>query len=219
MHEVVETIARIRIGNRPGEAPTGRLGGLAAHDLPPAPSSPLDAPDPTATPSYRVRNESAETILREIHGRLDGFESLGADSLPGAALDLLMEFIPAESGAVLLLEPETRALRFVAARGPRAAGLVGQSLPPGRGIAGLAVRAGVALTVREAEKDPRHYGEVDANTGYRTEAILVVPLRTSSGPLGCVELLNPFAGTEFATWHQSATLVVAARVANRLASA
>lgn len=217
LHEVIDTIARIRIESRPVEAQPRRLAGLA-YDMPGGPS-PLDAPDPTTSPSYRVRNETSEAILREIDARLAKLEEVPPGSLPGAALDLLMEFIPAESGAVLVVEPSTRELRFVAARGPRAVGLVGRTIPPGRGIAGLAVRAGVALTVREAEKDPRHYGEVDARTGYRTEAILVVPLRAPSGPVGCVELLNPFAGSEFATWHQSATLMVAARVAPRLAPA
>lgn len=218
IHELVETIARIRVGpdTRASAVPEPRLGNLP-FDLPVTATNPLEAPDPTESPSYQARAESAEIILHEIATRcataFDG--RTGADA-SRAALDLLMEYIPAESGAVLLMEAGGGALRFVAARGPRAARLVGQPLPSGKGIAGLAVRSGVALTVREAKKDPRHYDDLDRKTGYETRAILSVPIRSGRGSIGCVELLNPFAGTDFAPWHQNATQVVATQLGIRI---
>jgi len=100
-------------------------------------------------------------------------------------------------------------------------------VPAGRGIAGITVRAGIAITVREATVDPRHYGEVDEHTGYCTHAILSVPIRSNTGThgaqggvgqaIGCVQLLNPLAGTMFVPWHQTAVQRVAARLAERLA--
>lgn len=127
-----------------------------------------------------------------------------------------MEFIPAASGAVLRSDSPRGDLRVVIARGPRSRGLVGQVVPARKGIAGIAVRSGVALTVREAANDLRHDADIDARTGYRSIAIRCVPIRNARATLGCVELLNPFAGTEFATWQRSATLRVAARLAPRL---
>jgi len=139
-----------------------------------------------------------------------------AEDAAGAALDVLMEYVPAESAAVLLADRRTRDLRFVAARGPRSRGLAGLPVPSGRGIAGLTVRAGIALTVREVPADPRHYSEVDRRTGYRTAAIVSVPIRGPRGAIGCLQLLNPFADTAFQTWHQAAAFVVAERLAERL---
>lgn len=189
-----------------------RLGTLPL-DLPSA----VDAPDLAEAPAWHAQSEGSDVIVGGLAERSAVVEE--ADTLEdacGRALDLLMEVVPAESGAVLLVDRHTRDLRFVAARGPRAKGLVGLPVPSGRGIAGLTVRAGVALTVREATADPRHYGEVDRRTGYRTHAILSVPIRGPQGPIGCIQLLNPFAGTWFLPWHQTAAQVVASRVAKRI---
>lgn len=211
IREVVETIARIRVG------PDTRISAVAAPSLGVGDDlgvSPLDAPDPTTSPSWRARAESAEIIVHEIDVRALALSQMASpDVACAAAIDLLMEYVPAESGAVLLVQPVLRDLRFVAARGPRSRGLQGKVVPSGRGIAGLVVRSGVAMTVREAQKDPRHYGDVDRGTGYHTHAILSVPIRTPGEVLGCIELLNPFAGTEFSPWHQSATLIVASKLA------
>jgi len=210
IHETVETIARIRVGpaTRAQAVPEPRLGSMP-FDLPLTASNPLDAPDPTESPCYQARADSAEVIVQELAQRAGpAFEGLDRAGASQAALDLLMQYVPAESGAVLLAEPPDT-LRFVAARGPRARQLVSQAIPAGTGIAGFSVRSGVALTVREAKKDPHHYGGVDAKTGYETRAVLTVPIRVGKRTLGCVELLNPFAGTDFATWHQQAAQLVA----------
>lgn len=214
IHETVETIARIRVGpaTRAQAVPEPRLGSLP-FDLPLTATNPLEAPDPTESPCYQARADSAEVIVSEMDGRCaTAFGGLDRAAASQAALDLLMEYVPAESGAVLLAESGSESLRFVAARGPRARQLVGQPIPSGKGIAGFAVRSGVALTVREAKKDPHHFGGVDAKTGYQTRAVLTVPIRAGKRTVGCVELLNPFAGTDFAPWHQQAAQLVATRL-------
>ncbi len=219
IHEMVETIARIRVSaaTRTSMAPEPRLDSISFDFPPVAATSPLDAPDPTESPSYQARAESAEVILQEIAVRCAaGLAAVPRAEAGRACLDLLMEYIPAESGAVLLIDPATQELQFVAARGPRASHLIGQRVPSGKGIAGLAVRSGVALTVREAKKDARHFDELDKKTGYETRAILSVPIRSGRGSVGCVELLNPFAGTDFVAWHQNATQVVATQLGVRL---
>lgn len=185
------------------------------HDLPEA--SVLDAPEPYEAPAWRTHEDGAEQLVAAIDARCSAIsEAETADAACAAALDLLMEYVPAESGAILLADRRTRDLRFVAARGPRARGLAGTPVPSGRGIAGLTVRAGIALTIREAAQDPRHYGEVDQRTGYRTQGILSVPVRGARAALGCLQLLNPFGNTGFLPWHQTAAQVVAARLAERI---
>ena len=194
-----------------------RLGPDAASlpaQLPPA--ALLDAPDPTQTPAWSTREDVGEERLAEIAER--ALLVLSAETAGDAAsvgLSLLLEYVPAESAAVLLADRRTRDLRFTSARGPRSAGLVGLVVPAGRGIAGLAMRAGVAVNMREARQDPRHYAEVDRTTGYHTHGILCVPIRGKGEVVGCLQLLNPFAGT-FAFWHQAAAQIVAGRISERV---
>jgi hypothetical protein len=195
---------------------------------------PEDSPAPMDAPAWRTYVASGESALAHVAERCD---ALAREPDTGryieAMLDLLMEVVPAQSAAILLVDDAgqpggpSRDLRFASARGPRAHGLRGVCVPAGRGIAGLTVRAGIALTVREATVDPRHYREVDERTGYRTHAILSVPIRLpaetgASGTRqarGCVQLLNPLAGTVFVPWHQTAAQTVGSRLAERLAAA
>jgi GAF domain-containing protein len=73
------------------------------------------------------------------------------------------------------------------------------------------------MLIRDANADPRHYDAVDRRTGYDTRAMLSVPVRGEKGVLGCVQLLNPFAGAQFLPWHQAAAQLVAERIAARIA--
>ena len=74
----------------------------------------------------------------------------------------------------------------------------------------------MALSVREARQDPRHYAEVDRATGYATHAIVSVPIRSLHATVGCLQLLNPFGGAGFEAWHKAAAQLVAARLATRI---
>jgi hypothetical protein len=198
----------------PLDAPPETRLGLLPLDRP---NLPEDAPAPMDAPAWSAHERHGDAALGLLDARLPLLdEAPDAETALEAAMDVLLELIPAQSGAILVTDSQSRDLRFACARGPRAQGLVGMPVPSGRGIAGLTVRAGIALTVREVDRDPRHYAEVDARTGYRTHAILSVPIRGQRVALGCVQLLNPFAGTSFLGWHQAAVQRVAERLERRL---
>jgi len=57
-------------------------------------------------------------------------------------------------------------LRYVAADGRSAAGIVGTLLPPGAGIAGFVAATGQSLTVRDPTSDPRFARDVGERVGY-----------------------------------------------------
>lgn len=172
----------------------------------------LDAPEPAGLPVWKDREERGEAQLERLEAEVATLlESDGP--LAERALELLLEYVPAESGAVLL--PEADQLRFAVATGPRAARLAGTTLPRGVGIAGLVCDRAVAMLVREVDANPNHYEGVDRRTGYHTRAILCVPVRTGAGGVGCIELLNPFGGSDFASWHLAAAQVVAAALTAR----
>jgi len=57
-------------------------------------------------------------------------------------------------------------LRYVAADGRGAAGIVGTLLPPGAGIAGFVAATGQSLMVRDPASDPRFARDVGERVGY-----------------------------------------------------
>ncbi len=231
IHEQQDTVARVAI-----DVPEPVRAVMAAMIAVPtrspvetAPRSPIedtcdeisdfDAPEPSSSRAFRAMEERADDVLAEIESRATAITTAEtADDACNHALDLLMQFVPAESGAVLLMDAATHELRFTTARGPRSRALRGLAIPKGKGIAGLVAGRNVAVTVREARTDARHYAEVDRTVGYTTRALLCVPVRGSAGTLGVLQLLNPFAGAEFLGWHQTAAQLVAAHLAASLGS-
>ncbi len=64
------------------------------------------------------------------------------------------------------------------------------------GIAGSTVSTGETINVRDAYSDPRFYGVIDGQTGYRTRNLLALPLRNQHGEIiGAFEVLNKRTGT------------------------
>lgn len=189
-----------------------RLRGLPDH--PPILLESLDAPEPGAVPAWESREEWGDAALDRLPDQLAGLEATSGDAAADLALSVLMACVPAESGAVLLVDDDD--LRFAAAHGPRSANVRGARIPAVMGIAGLVSARGIAVTVREAGQDPHHYDAIDRQSGYDTHAVLCVPIRKGKEVLGCVELLNPFGDADFAGWHLSAAQMTAGRLADRL---
>jgi len=135
---------------------------------------PLEALQPL-DPLEHLRHEigDAETVLMASH----------------LTLDAAGKAIPSESGAVIL--EERGHMRFTAVSGPSSRKLMGVRLPLGTGVAGFALEHGRTIVLSNANEDPRHCGEVDALTGYSTEAIAVVPIKRGERVFGVLELLNP----------------------------
>lgn len=137
------------------------------------------------------------------------------ESAAAEALAVLKGVVEAESGAVLYANINDTGLRFVAAVGPEADQLDGVQVPFGEGIAGFVYDTGASLIVHEARHDPRHHGEVDAQTGYRTSSILAASVRDVDGTIhGCIELLNP--PERFRDWHLDAAKTVASALAEEI---
>ncbi len=69
-------------------------------------------------------------------------------------------------------------------------------VPLGKGIAGHVAATGEALNLPDAYADPRFNREVDQTTGYRTRALLCVPMRNTRGEVvGVLQALNKGEGT------------------------
>jgi len=67
-------------------------------------------------------------------------------------------------------------------------------LRPGEGIAGAVVQSGRSIRIDDAWQDPRFHRATDEATGYRTRALLAVPLLEGGRVRGVVEALNKEGG-------------------------
>lgn len=106
-----------------------------------------------------------------------------------AALTFCDLLIPADGGAVLLVQPDG-SMRFIAATGESGQALIGQILPPRAGFAGFCVEHSAALNIHEPYSDARFHRQIDERTGQRTRSLLCVPLRDGDRVLGCLEMVN-----------------------------
>lgn len=142
--------------------------------------------------------------MADDRARLDLLYDLGkrlalmqeADELILHAAQRIRDFFGAEGCSVLLLDPSGRQFRFSlsanrtgSATSPEALQKIG--FPADRGIAGWVLSHSEGTWVPDVARDDRFYKGVDEQTGAVTKSLMCVPLRTFSGPIGVVELMNP----------------------------
>ncbi len=145
-----------------------------------------------------MANETAEQLrlLYEVSRRLATFTDL--DELVRYATEQTRALFEAEGCALLVLDPTRREFSFPVAS-QRAAGTVAAErlaeirFPAERGIAGWVVQHDEAALVADTASDARFYDGVDRSTTMHTRALLCAPLRTHTGTIGVLEVVNPAA--------------------------
>ena len=63
-------------------------------------------------------------------------------------------------------------------------------IPIGQGLVGACIRDDQILLVNDAANEPRLLRRIDQSSGYRTEQVLCVPLRSEGRVIGALQLLN-----------------------------
>ncbi len=127
------------------------------------------------------------------------------DTLLGALGARIALAMRADRATVYLVDAKTGELRSRVADLPE---LDEIRLPRGKGIAGWVAETGETVNVRDAARDPRHFGDVDRTTGYVTRTMLAAPIRDPHGRRairGVVQVLNkeegPFTDEDEAFLH------------------
>jgi hypothetical protein len=152
----------------------------------------------------KEKRADIEDGLAEVFERVQDVHSCPSE---GAALefllDLALEKIPAESGAVLRANAGTGHLTFVSARGPKATELLQARIviPAGVGIAGFCAAEGASVALSDVQRDPRWFSEVSERLRYETKSVLCAPMMTHGRSFGCMELINR-RGTDAFTEHE-----------------
>ncbi len=107
-------------------------------------------------------------------------------------MEVARRVMRAEGSALILLDEPSGELRLVVARSADGEVLSAhQTVPRQASVAGWVFEHGESALIPDAYADPRFYAGVDRNTGYRTRAILCVPLCRRGKPIGVLQVLNP----------------------------
>ncbi len=144
----------------------------------------------------RVERQARQLrLLNEINRSITS--TLDAEEVPRLIMQQVQELLFAEEGSLLLLDRECGDLTFAYTSGPTGLKLIGTRLPPGAGIAGAVAASGEAEIVNDTRHDPRFYSRTDADTGFSTRNLMAVPLRSVSGVIGVIEVINRRDNSQF----------------------
>ncbi len=108
-----------------------------------------------------------------------------------------LEAVGSENGSLMLLDEDTHELVFVDVIGDSEDTLPGFRIPADTGIAGWMLQEKTPVLVSDARHDKRWSFVVDEAVGFRTIALIGVPLFDGQRPLGVIEIVNPISGYPF----------------------
>ena len=114
------------------------------------------------------------------------------------------EFVPSESGSILLDDPFRKVaarreneLVFIATFGDAGRDLVGHRLSAKYGIVGRVYQTGTPYLSANVGDDSFFYADIDAQLGHKTHSIVCVPIYIGKHVCGVLELVNRLDGSSF----------------------
>lgn len=145
--------------------------------------------------------ENAQTTknlyrILELNAKINS--TLDLEELLGILMNTAAEVMDTHAASLMLLDPTGQELIFKVALGCKANQLKESfRVKVGEGIAGTVAATRKALLVNDTQKDPRFAKRFDASTGFKTEAILCVPMHAKGKIIGILEAINPRNRKEF----------------------
>src|SRR4051812_25660037 len=114
------------------------------------------------------------------------------------------EFVPSESGSILLDDPFRKVaqrrdneLVFIATFGSSSRNLIGKRLSAEHGIVGRVYQNGAPYLSADVEEDTFFYPSIDEEIGHKTHSIVAVPIYIGKTVCGVLELVNRLEGKSF----------------------
>ena len=106
------------------------------------------------------------------------------------ALRTTLDVLDAENGSLLLADVEREQLVFYHSIGDKPVPH-GTVIPWTQGIAGAVFQSRKPEIVSDAQKDPRHFADIDLACGSVTRDMITIPLKKWEGdPIGVVQVMN-----------------------------
>ena len=122
---------------------------------------------------------------------------LDLDTVLESVMSVTTDVMRVEASSLVLIDDETGDLLFHVARGQKAEAVKPIRMKQGEGIVGSVVQSGKPAIVNDVARDDRFCSKVDENSGFKTKAILCVPLATKNRLWGAVEIINRLDGRDF----------------------
>ena len=114
------------------------------------------------------------------------------DALSGS-LEIIVQTLNSEAGAIWLLDPGTNRISPLFHIGP--VDLSDISVENGLGIEGVVTETGKSVIIEDAVSDSRFEGSVFDDNGLSTKTMICVPLNNLHDVIGCVQIVNKKDGT------------------------
>lgn len=205
--------------------------------------SEADVP-PGAPPTLRLLESSTQNLMRQriltlpsedisrffVRLRRDQDSERWEVRLDAALREILEranDFVPSESGGILLDDPRakqagspTPRLTFIAAFGPGAEGHLGQRVPSDRGICGQVYQSGRPLMSESiAGDDPLVASQLIGSGDGGVQSILVVPVIVRDSICGVLELTNRSSGGPYSARDKELLRIFAAYISSSIQNA
>ncbi len=145
------------------------------------------------TPENQVQN--LKKVLA-VNSRLNS--TLDLNELLEIIMNTATEVMRAETASLMLIDEASNELVFRVALGSIGGELKEKfRVKIGEGIAGTCAKTGESLIVNDTQNDPRFAKRFDASTGFKSEAILCVPMIAKEKIIGVIEAINPLGRPGF----------------------
>ncbi|HEY4690156.1 MAG TPA: GAF domain-containing sensor histidine kinase [Anaerolineae bacterium] len=122
--------------------------------------------------------------------------TLDLPALLGQIISAAREVTMTEASSILLTDPKTGELYFEAATGTKSEEVKRVVVPP-NSLAGWVAREGKPQVIDDVSSDPRFSPLADLQSGFRTRALIAVPLQVKGRTIGVLEVVNRIDNTPF----------------------
>jgi signal transduction histidine kinase len=110
--------------------------------------------------------------------------------------DAAREITGTEASSILLTDPKTGELYFEAASGTKSEEVKRVVVPP-QSLAGWVAREGKVQVIDDVSNDSRFSPLADQQSGFRTRALIALPLQVKGRTIGVLEVVNRIDNTPF----------------------
>jgi diguanylate cyclase (GGDEF)-like protein len=153
---------------------------------------------------HSLESPQLERFLERHRSGLSLKSDFDLDLVLRQILQRANEFVPSESGSILLDDPFRKVaarreneLVFIATFGEAGRDLVGQRLSAKFGIVGRVYQTGTPYLSADVGEDSFFYADIDAKLGHTTHSIVCVPIYIGKHVCGVLELVNRIDGSPF----------------------
>ncbi len=131
--------------------------------------------------------------IRTLSSRINSVEDLS--TLLNLIMNSAKELIDCEGVSLLLLDDNTKTLKFNIALGRNISQIKKLAFPLGYGIAGQVAQTGIPILSNQAQTDDRLFDKIDELNQFTTETLICVPMKVRDKIIGVLEAINAKDGT------------------------